>query len=184
MTVVLDVLVDEISLRDYQQEWVDAFEARRSGVYVGPSGSGKTIAAIGTMEAVGGETLILVPSRELANQWEDELLDKTNLRRHKIGQYHGGEKRIRPVTIATYDTAAMSRHRKLFNEREWGLVIADECHHAGADTWKRFSEIQSTARLGLSATPVRESGDAKEIYTLIGPPVGTDWGRLFREGYV
>jgi len=181
----LDVeLTEKIDLRDYQQEWVEAFEARRSGVYVGPSGSGKTIAAIGTMEAVGGETLILVPSRELANQWEDELLETTNLRRSKIGQYHGGEKRIRPVTIATYDTAAMSRHRKLFNEREWGLVIADECHHAVADTWKRFSEIQSTARLGLSATPVRESGDAKEIYTLIGPPVGTDWGRLFREGYV
>jgi DNA excision repair protein ERCC-3 len=88
------------------------------------------------------------------------------------------------VTIATYDTAAMSRHRKLFNEREWGLVVADECHHAVAETWKRFREIQSVARLGLSATPVRESGDAKEIYTLIGPPVGTDWGSLFADGWV
>jgi DNA excision repair protein ERCC-3 len=36
----------------------------------------------------------------------------------------------------------------------------------------------------LSATPVRESGDAKEIYTLIGPPVGTDWGSLFADGWV
>jgi DNA excision repair protein ERCC-3 len=88
------------------------------------------------------------------------------------------------VTIATYDTAAMSRHRELFNDRDWGLVIADECHHAVADTWKRFREIQSVARLGLSATPVRESGDAKEIYTLIGPPVGTDWGSLFADGWV
>lgn len=177
-------LTEEIELRDYQEEWVSAFEARGAGVFVGPSGSGKTIAAIGAMERIGGETLIVVPSRELANQWEDELLDKTNLRRSKIGQYHGGEKRIRPVTIATYDTAAMSRHRKIFNEREWGLVIADECHHAVANTWKRFREIQSVARLGLSATPVRESGDAKEIYTLIGAPVGTDWGRLFANGHV
>jgi len=78
----------------------------------------------------------------------------------------------------------MTRHRKLFNNREWGLVVADECHHAVASTWKRFRQIQSTARLGLSATPVRESGDAKEIYTLIGPPVGTDWGKLFSEGWV
>jgi DNA excision repair protein ERCC-3 len=181
----LDIeLVDDIELRDYQQNWVQAFIERGSGVFVGPSGSGKTIGAIGAMAAVGGETLIIVPSRELAQQWESELLEKTTLRRRQIGQYHGGEKRIRPVTIATYDTAAMSRHRKLFNEREWALVVADECHHAVANTWKRFRDIQSTARLGLSATPVRESGDAREIYTLIGPPVGTDWGRLFDEGWV
>jgi DNA excision repair protein ERCC-3 len=181
----LDVeLVPEIALRDYQREWVDHFEARKSSVFVGPSGSGKTVGAIGAMERIGGETLILVPNRELAAQWEEELLEKTTLRRRHIGQYHGGEKRVRPVTIATYDTAAMSRHRELFNERDWGIVIADECHHAVADTWKRFREIQSVARLGLSATPVRESGDAMEIYTLIGPPVGTDWGTLFAEGWV
>jgi len=182
----LDVtLADGIELRDYQQEWVDHFASRKSGVFVGPSGSGKTIAALGAMEAIGGETLILVPNRELAQQWEDEIYEKTSLDAYsRVGQYHGGEKRVRPVTIATYDTAAMSRHRELFNEREWGLVIADECHHAVADTWKRFRSIQSTARLGLSATPVRESGDAKEIYTLIGPPVGTNWGKLFADGWV
>lgn len=181
----LDVqLADEIALRDYQDEWVDQFKARRSGVFVGPSGSGKTIAALGAMEAIGGETLIIVPNRELAQQWTDELTEKTSLRSRQIGQYHGGTKQIRPVTIATYDIAAMSRHRELFNERDWGLVIADECHHSVASTWKRFREIQSKARLGLSATPVREADDPKEIYTLIGPPIGTDWGSLFADGWV
>lgn len=177
-------LIPDIELRDYQREWVDQFTARKAGVFVGPSGSGKTVAALGAMTEIGGETLIIVPNRELAGQWQEELLEKTTLERRQIGQYHGGQKQIRPVTIATYDTAAMSRHRKLFNEREWGLVIADECHHAVADTWKRFREIQSVARLGLSATPVRESGDAKEIFTLIGPPVGQSWGRLFRDDWV
>ena len=181
----LDVeLRDEITLRDYQREWINHFDARGAGVFVGPSGSGKTIAALGAMSAIGGETLILVPSRELAGQWQAELLEKTTLERKQVGQYHGGQKRVRPVTIATYDTAAMSRHRELFNEQSWGLVIADECHHAVADTWKRFRQIQSVARLGLSATPVRESGDAKEIFTLIGPPVGSNWGRLFRDDWV
>jgi DNA excision repair protein ERCC-3 len=182
-SLVID-LVDDIELRDYQREWVAAFEKRNSGVFVGPSGSGKTIAAIGVMASVRGETLVITPSRELCAQWRDELLEKTTLSTHQIGEYHGGEKQIRPVTIATYDTASMSRHRKLFNQREWGLVIADECHHAVAKTWKRFRSIQSVARLGLSATPVRETGDAREIYTLIGPAVGADWGRLFAEGWV
>lgn len=181
----LDIeLLDGIELRDYQKDWVEQFTARRSGVFVGPSGSGKTIAALGSIAALGGETLIIVPNRELAQQWEGELIEKTTISSGKIGQYHGGTKQIRPITIATYDIAAMSRHRKLFSERDWGLVVADECHHSVASTWKRFREIQSKARLGLSATPVREAEDPKEIYTLIGPPIGTDWGSLFAEGWV
>lgn len=177
-------LNEELELRDYQQDWVNHFLERKSGVFVGPSGSGKTVAAIAAMAELEGETLILVPTQELAGQWKEELVDKTNLAPYDIGQYHSNEKKIRPVTVATYDTAAMSRHRELFNDREWGLIIADECHHAVANTWKRFRKIQSKARLGLSATPIRESGDAKQIYTLIGPPVGSDWGGLFTEGWV
>jgi DNA excision repair protein ERCC-3 len=177
-------LNDDLELRDYQKEWVNHFSERKSGVFVGPAGSGKTVAAIAAMADIGDETLIIVPTRELAQQWKHELMEKTNLTPYDIGQYHGGEKKIRPVTVATYDTAAMSRHRELFNERGWGLVVADECHHAVASTWKRFRDIQSKARLGLSATPIRESGDAKQIYSLIGPPVGTDWGSLFSEGWV
>jgi len=177
-------LKENLELRDYQQDWVDHFLDRKSGVFVGPSGSGKTVASIAAMAELGGETLILVPTQELARQWKDELIEKTNLGPYDIGQYHSNEKKIRPVTVATYDTAAMSRHRKLFNDREWGLVIADECHHSVANTWKRFREVQSKARLGLSATPIRESGDAKQIYTLIGPPVGSNWGELFTEGWV
>lgn len=181
----LDVeLIPDLSLRDYQQEWVNSFLERKAGVFAGPSGSGKTVAAIGSIVALKGETLILVPRRELCRQWKRELLDKTTLAPDQIGEYHGDTKQVRPVTIATYDTAAMSRHRELFNERAWGLVIADECHHSLASTWKRFREIQSTARLGLSATPVREADDSKELYTLIGPPIGTDWGKLFTEEWV
>lgn len=177
-------LDDDLTLRDYQEEWLSHFTDRKSGVFVGPSGSGKTVAAIAVMAEIKGETLILVPTQDLARQWKDELIEKTNLSPYEIGQYHGNEKQIRPVTVATYDTAAMSRHRKLFNERKWGLIVADECHHAVASTWKRFREIQSKSRLGLSATPIRESGDAKQIYTLIGPPVGSDWGNLFTDGWV
>jgi DNA excision repair protein ERCC-3 len=35
-----------------------------------------------------------------------------------------------------------------------------------------------------SATPVREDEREEQIYTLIGPPIGTDWEALFEAGYV
>lgn len=173
-----------LELRDYQREWVDRFEEQKAGVLVGPPGSGKTVAGMGAMAAVGGETLVLVPSRELASQWRESLLESTSLSADEVGEYHGGTKEIRPVTIATYQTAGMERHRRLFDERRWGLIVYDEAHHIPAPIFRQSADLQSKHRLGLSATPVRESDDEAEIFTLIGPPIGTDWSALFEAGYV
>lgn len=173
-----------LPLREYQADWVQRFVEQGSGVFVGPPGSGKTVAAMGVMEAVGGETLILVPSRELASQWREELLLHTDLDETQIGEYHGGKKAIRPVTIATYRTAGMDRHRALFDERRWGLIVYDEVHHVPADVYRRSADLQSKHRLGLTATPTRESDDEEEIFTLVGPPIGTDWSALFEAGFV
>ena len=134
----------ELTLRDYQREWVDRFLEAKSGVLVGPPGSGKTVAALGILAAIGGETLILVPSRELAAQWRDQLLEHTTLGQHQVGEYHGGEKVIAPVTIATYHTAGMARHRALFDERRWGLVVYDEC--LSPDTVLETPEGRTTFR--------------------------------------
>ncbi|KTG11303.1 DEAD/DEAH box helicase [Haloprofundus marisrubri] len=173
-----------VELRDYQQDWVDRFTDQRSGVLVGPPGSGKTIAGMGVLAAVGGETLILVPSRELAGQWRDELLEHTSLTADQIGEYHGGTKEIRPVTIATYQTAGMDRHRQLFDSRAWGLIVYDEVHHIPSRVFRRSADLQTKHRLGLSATPIREDDKEEDIFTLVGPPIGTDWSKLFDAGFV
>ena len=173
-----------LELRDYQRDWVERFLESGAGVLVGPPGSGKTVAAMGAMREVGGETLILAPSRELAGQWRDSLLANTDLEPDQIGEYHGGEKRIRPVTIATYRTAGMERHRALFDERRWGLIVYDEVHHIPAAIYRKSVDLQAKHRLGLSATPVREDDKGSEIFTLIGPPIGTDWAKLFEAGFV
>ena len=171
-------------LREYQRAWVERFLESGAGVLVGPPGSGKTIAAIAALADVGGETLVLAPSRELAGQWRDQLLAHTDLAADQVGEYHGGEKSIRPVTIATYRTAGMDRHRKLFDERRWGLIVYDEVHHIPSKVFRRSADLQAKHRLGLSATPVREDDKESEIFTLIGPPIGTDWAKLFEAGFV
>lgn len=184
----LDVsLDDELELRDYQSEWVERFLDAGSGVIDAPPGAGKTIAALAILAELGQQTLILAPSRELAQQWQDELEAHTDLASGyspQIGQYHGGEKNIRPVTITTYDMASKSRHgRKLF-DREWGLVIYDEAHHTPASVWRRTSDLQARSRLGLTATPVRSDGKSEEIFTLIGRPVTSTWEELYEDGWV
>ncbi|MFP4218675.1 MAG: DEAD/DEAH box helicase [Salinarchaeum sp.] len=173
-----------LELRDYQRDWVERFEEAGSGVLVGPPGSGKTVAAMAIMAAVGGETLILVPSRQLATQWRTELLANTTLKESQVGEYHGGRKQRRPVTIATYQIAGMDRHRDLFDAREWGLIVYDECQHIPSPIARRSARLQSKARLGTTGSPVREDDKETDIYTLIGPPIGTDWEALFEAGYV
>lgn len=171
-------------LRSYQRDWVERFVDRKAGVLVGPPGSGKTVAALGVLTAVGGETLVLVPSRELARQWRAEIVTHTTLTEDQVGEYHGGKKEIRPVTVATYHVAGMDRHRRLFDDREWGLIVFDEAHHVPSPVHRRAADLQSRHRLGLSASPVREDEKETEIFTLVGPPIGTDWDALFEAGYV
>ena len=164
----LDVRLD-LELRDYQHDWVSRFTETESGVLVGPPGSGKTVAALGILTRVGGETLILVPSRELVRQWRDELLAHTSLDESQVGEYHGGTKDLRPVTIATYRTAGMGRHRHIFDDREWGLIVYDEVQHIPSDVYRRSTDLQTRHRLGLSVhgdtfVPFKRDGEVTIEY--------------------
>jgi DNA excision repair protein ERCC-3 len=78
----------------------------------------------------------------------------------------------------------MDRHRQLFDSREWGLIVYDEVHHIPAPVHRRSADLQTRHRLGLSSTPVREDDREADIFTLIGPPIGTDWDALFDAGFV
>ena len=173
-----------VELRDYQADWVERFLDAGSGVLVGPAGSGKTIAAIAILGALESETLVLVPTRELAGQWREALLRHTDLTPEAVGEFHGGEKSIRPVTIATYQIASMDRHRGLFDSRRWGLIVYDEAHRVPSDVHRLTADLQGRHRLGLTASPLREDDRERDIYTLIGPPIGTDWDALFDAGFV
>ncbi|MFB6195836.1 MAG: helicase-related protein, partial [Haloplanus sp.] len=73
---------------------------------------------------------------------------------------------IRPVTIATYQTAGMDRHRHLFDDREWGLIVYDEVQHIPSDVYRRSTDLQTRHRLGLSVhgdtlVPFRRDGQVR-----------------------
>ena len=68
-------------------------------------------------------------------QWKREILDKTDLKESDIAEYTGDSKAIAPVTVATYqiityrpDKEEEFPHFKIFDERDWGLIIYDEVH--------------------------------------------------------
>ncbi len=170
-----------IELRDYQKEYVDKAYSEKAAVLANPAGSGKTVTSIGLMCEIDSPTLILVPQRNLVNQWKREILDKTTVTEDQIGEYHGEEKEMGDITIATYHMAGGKT--SLFR-KDWGLIIFDEVHHIPSKLFRKTASLQSTRRLGLSASPVREDAKEREIFALIGREIGSDWARFFSEGHV
>jgi DNA excision repair protein ERCC-3 len=184
-------------LRKYQQDAADTFHAGGgvrggSGVVVLPCGAGKTMVGMGAMEKLQTSTLILCPNVVAVRQWISELLDKTTLTPEDLGEYTGDMKEVRPVTVATYQimTWRKSRddefeHFKIFEARNWGLIIYDEVHLLPAPVFRVTATIQATRRLGLTATLVREDEREEDVFSLIGPKrYDMPWKLLEDQGWI
>ena len=192
-------------LRGYQQEAADVFYAHGaahggSGVVVLPCGAGKTMVGMAVMAEMQCSTLILSPNTVAVRQWIDELLDKTTLTKDQVGEYTGLRKDIRPVTISTYQTMTYRKrgtnkpgiplleqfpHFRLFDERDWGLIIYDEVHLLPAPVFRITAELQARRRLGLTATLVREDGQETDVFSLIGPKkYDVPWKDLEKQGWI
>lgn len=192
-------LKDNVEIRDYQKESVDAFLSSGGyGTIVLPCGSGKTIVGIETAVTLKTNTLILCPNVSSVHQWIRELLDKTTLTPDQIGEYSGETKTIKPVTVCTYqvltyrtksddkeETEPFYPHFSIFSENNWGLVIYDEVHMLPAPVFRITAELQSIYRLGLTATLIREDGREDEVFSLVGPKrFDTPWAELTQKGFI
>jgi DNA excision repair protein ERCC-3 len=185
------------ALRHYQAEAAEIFYAGGStrggsGVIVLPCGAGKTVVGLACMAEVQSSTLILTTSVTATRQWVAEILDKTSLPADQVGEYNGQGKEVRPVTVATYNIMtwrprndAEFVHLRLFDERNWGLIIYDEVHLLPAPVFQVTAGLQARRRLGLTATLVREDGREDDVFALIGPKkVDVPWKVLEGEGWI
>ena len=155
--------------RPYQNEALTQWLAAGSaGVVVLPTGAGKTFVAAMAIAETGLWTLAVVPTLDLLQQWRVALASALSLQIEDIGIFGGGEKEFQPITVITYDSAALYP-REL---SRFGLLIFDECHHLPAPTYRQIAESAFTPlRLGLSATPERSDMAHTDLDELIGPEV-------------
>lgn len=165
-------------LRDYQMEAVDGFvnslkdTGRAQAVLA--TGLGKTvilaegIAQLFRDEAIrGGRALVLAGTRELVDQLQRSFWDQLPkwVMTHRL---MGGETPADwdGITFATVQSA-MSRLEEL---PDFGLVLIDEAHHVGSDSFRRITDHFANSMIGgVTATPWR--GDGYDIDRIFGPPV-------------
>jgi superfamily II DNA or RNA helicase len=156
----------EIELYDFQKDALDAWLKTRAGSLVIPTGGGKTIVAMRAIAALSVHTLVIAPTLELVDQWAGRMHGAFGI---QIGKYTGSEKRLEPVTVATYDTAYL-RAQELGDA--FMLVIFDETHHLAAPGYMQIAEmLASPWRMGLTATYEREDKLHRELDEVLGGKV-------------
>ena len=163
----LPALASDYELRAYQREALSAWrDAGDRGVLELPTGSGKTVIALKAIEALSTPTLVVVPTIDLLDQWERELGTEFDV---PVGRLGGGEQRVEPLTVSTYDSAYL-RADELGDRFE--LAIFDEVHHLGGEGYRDIARLLAApARLGLTATFERPDGAHETVEELVGPVV-------------
>lgn len=150
-------------LRDYQRNAVDSWLKSKRGIIVLPTGSGKTLVAVNIIFELNVPSLIVVPTLDLVRQWKSVLRESFDM---EIGEYSGEEKILRPLTVATYDTAYLCAE-ELGNK--FLLLVFDEVHHLPSEGYRHIAEMFcSPYRLGLTATYERADGLHGELPRLVG----------------
>jgi superfamily II DNA or RNA helicase len=157
----------DVELRPYQEEALAAWTgAGRRGLVVLPTGSGKTRLAIAAIARTGVPALCLVPTRALLEQWQRVLAEFYG---GDLGCFGDGERTLRPVTVATFESAWRNMHQI---GNRFSLLIVDEAHHFGSGVRNEALEMCcAPMRLGLTATPPDNPAAMSRLAALIGPLV-------------
>jgi len=168
-----DALEFRGELRPYQVDAVDRAAEVGHGVIVAPTGAGKTVIGCGLIARVQTPAIVLVHSRDLAEQWVERIEQFLGVSPTLVGYGKKWPEDAGRVAVASLQTLA---RRSWWDLHEWGsqfgLVLQDEAHHAPARTYLGvLAGLRARHRYGLTATPQREDGLTPWMRWSLGPTV-------------
>jgi len=156
------------------------------GVLSASTAFGKTVVCSYLIAKRKVNTLILLQSKDLLEQWVDELnkfliIDeepptyRTNSGREKrrksvIGILHGNKNTLTGIIDVAMVGSMYSKGK--FNSfiNSYGMVLMDECHHCGSNTSiEVMQKVNARYVYGVTATPKRGDNLEKIIHMLLGP---------------
>ncbi len=175
----------EGELHKYQQAAVNALASNNNGVLSATTAFGKTVTAIGLIAKRRVNTLILVHTKALLDQWGqrleqfltiDELPETDNgkgkrkKKQSPIGTLSStGNKLHGIIDIALMQSCISDNEAKPF-VKNYGMVIVDECHHVSAVNFEQILKaVNAQYVYGLTATPIRKDGHQPIIFMQCGP---------------
>ena len=159
-----ETIKSKISLRPYQTKALSKWQkAQNRGVLVLPTAAGKTFIALEAIHLLEKQTLIVVPTLDLIDQWRKRIREWLSLESGAVG---GGENTLRMITVATYDSAYLQAP-VLGNK--FMLLVFDEVHHLASPSYMQIAEMYiAPYRMGLTATYERVDERHRLLPRLVG----------------
>ena len=152
--------------RLWQEQALRKFtNANYSALVEAPTAAGKTVFSMMVINQLrfrkpGLRTIVVVPTINLLGQWKKELVKFMGIKEKEIGEYYGGKKESsisKRYMLYVINSAAMSDNLSEQQKNDpFDLIIHDEVHHVGAETYQKLLHIPFAYKLGISATPERE----------------------------
>ncbi|ORX99508.1 DNA repair helicase rad25 [Basidiobolus meristosporus CBS 931.73] len=189
------------AIRPYQEKSLSKMFGNgraRSGIIVLPCGAGKTLVGITATCTIKKSTLVLCTSSVSVNQWKQQYLQWSNISERQIAVFTSEQKERfsgeSGIVVSTYSMVANTRNRShdaqkmmdFLTSREWGFILLDEVHVVPANMFRKVvSTIAAHAKLGLTATLVREDEKIDDLNFLIGPKLyEANWMELSQQGHI
>lgn len=171
-------------LRPEQADAIEELSKHRCGTVYAATAFGKTVSGIAMIVRKKVNTLILVHTKALLDQWRERLeqyLDVEFLpdeqpkgrgkrkKFKKFGALSSTENSLNgKIDIALLQSCISNNEVKPF-VRGYGMVIVDECHHAPAVSFERvLKDVNAKWVYGLTATPIRKDGHQPIIFMQCG----------------
>jgi superfamily II DNA or RNA helicase len=159
-----ETIKSAIKLRPYQTEALDKWrKAQNRGVLVLPTAAGKTYIALEAIHLLEKQTLIVVPTIDLIDQWRKRIKECLGVESGAVG---GGENSVRMITVATYDSAYL---QAAVLGNKFMLLVFDEVHHLASQSYIQIAEMYiAPYRMGLTATFERIDERHRLLPMLVG----------------
>ncbi|KAG0172940.1 DNA repair helicase RAD25 [Apophysomyces sp. BC1034] len=188
-------------IRPYQEKSLSKMFGNgraRSGIIVLPCGAGKTLVGITAACTIKKSCLVLCTSSVSVMQWKQQFLQWSNIKENQIAVFTSDCKEKfsgnSGIVISTYSMVANKRKRsydaqkmmEFLESREWGFLLLDEVHVVPANMFRTVvTTIAAHAKLGLTATLVREDEKIDDLNFLIGPKLyEANWMDLASRGHI
>ena len=171
-------------LRSDQQNAVETLLRYDTGVLAATTAFGKTITAIGLIAERKVNTLILVHTQTLLQQWKkaleqfltiNETLPEQPVKRGRkrkvsyIGQLGGSKNTLSGIVDIAIMQSLITDHEVKPLVNDYGMIIVDECHHVSGESFECvLKETHAKYVYGLTATPKRSDGHQPIIFMQCG----------------
>ena len=173
-------------LRSEQDRALKELTKYDNGILYAATAFGKTVVSSAIIAQKKVNTLIILESSALIEQWKEALGRFLNIdeelptyetktgrvrkRKSLIGTLQGAHDSMTGIIDIAMAGSLCKKgeYHNLLNE--YGLVLVDECHHSASETIANvLKEVKAKYVYGVTATPKRGDGLEKINYMLIGP---------------